>query len=65
MPFWLFLAVNNVFLCVFKHTDQNNISASIIFKAKTKEKNEENFLRLLFQYSKMPFWGVNQFFSQF
>ena len=38
MPFWLFLAVNNVFLCVFKNTDQNNICVSIVLKAKTEEK---------------------------
>ena len=32
------LAVNNVFLCVLKNTDQNNICVSIVLKAKTEEK---------------------------
>ena len=36
-PFWLFLAVNNGFLCVFKHSDQNNICVSIVLKAKTEK----------------------------
>ena len=49
-------AVNNGFLCVFKNTDQNNICASIVFKAKTKEKYEEIFfLRFLFKNSKILF----------
>ena len=52
--FWPFLAVNSGFLCVFKNTDQSNISASIVFKAKTKE---NICLRFLLQNSKMPFLG--------
>ena len=36
--FWPFLAVNNVFLWVFKNTDQNNICVSTFLKAKTEEK---------------------------
>ena len=35
-PFWPFLAVNNVFLCVFKITDQNNLCVSIVLKTKTE-----------------------------
>ena len=38
MPFWPFLAVNNVFLCVFKNTYQNNIYATIVLKAKIEKK---------------------------
>ena len=34
-----FLTANN-FFCVFKNTDQNKNFASIVFKAKTKEKYE-------------------------
>ena len=30
--------VNNVFLCIFKNTDQNNICVSIVLKAKAKKK---------------------------
>ena len=53
-------------MCIFKNTDQNNICASIIFKAKTKVKYEETFfLQFLFQSSKMPFFGVKQFFFRF
>ena len=37
MPFLPFLAVNNVFLCLFKNTDLNNICVSIVLKAKTEE----------------------------
>ena len=66
MPFWPFLAINNGFLLVFKNTDKNNICVSIVFKAKTKEKYEENvFLRLLFQNSKMRFFGGQPFFYSF
>ena len=36
------------FLCVFKNTDQKNICASIVFKAESKLKHEENF-----------FWGFS------
>ena len=37
--------------------------ASIVFKAKTKEKYEENFVYgFYFKTQKCPFWGVNQFF---
>ena len=42
-PFWPFLAVNNIFCVRFKNTDQNNICGFIVFKAKTKEKYENNF----------------------
>ena len=59
--FWQLITV---FLCIFKNTYHNNICASIIFKAKTKENYEERFfLRFLFQNLKMPFLGVNKFFS--
>ena len=58
MPFWLSLAVNNIFLCIFKNTDQNNICASIIFKAKVKEKYEENFVTVFIsKLKKALFWG--------
>ena len=60
--FLLFLVVNNIFL-YFQNTDQNNICVSIAFKAKTKEKYEENFvLRFLFQNSKMPSFGGQPIF---
>ena len=60
-PYWDFLAVNKGFLCVFKNTDQNNIYASIIFKAKTKQKYEENFFKGF--YSKLKnFGGQPDFF---
>ena len=63
-PFWPFLAVNNVFLCIFKNTDQNNICVSIVFKAKTKEKYEEIFFYgFYFKTQKCSFLGVNQFLS--
>ena len=43
---WRFITF---FLCILKNTDQNNICAAIVFKAKTKEKLEEIFfLRFLF-----------------
>ena len=65
-PFWPFLAVNNVFLCVFINTDQNNICASIVFKAKTKEKYEEIFFySFYFKTQKCPFWGSTNFFLNF
>ena len=51
-----------VFSCDFKNTDQNNICASIVFKAKTKERYEHNFLWFLFQNSKMPFFGGQPIF---
>ena len=42
-----------VFLCAFKNTDLKNISASNVFKAKTKEKYEDNFiLRFYFKTQK-------------
>ena len=54
-----------VFLCIFKNTDQNNICAAIVFKAKTKEKYEEIFfLRFLLQNSKMLFLGGQPIFFQ-
>ena len=66
MPFWPFLVVNNVFLCVFKNTDQNNICVSIVFKAKTKEKYEEIFFYgFYFKTQKYSFLWVNQFLNFF
>ena len=66
MPFWPFLVVNKVFLCVFKNTDQNNICTSIVFKAKTKEKYEEIFFYgLYFKTQKSFCLGVNQIFFNF
>ena len=63
-PFLLFLVVNNGFLCVFKNTDQNKICASIVFKAKTKEKYEEKnvFYGYYFKTQKSSFLGLNLFF---
>ena len=43
-PFWLFLAINNAFLWVFKNTDQNNICVSIVLEAKTEKKFREKKL---------------------
>ena len=37
----VFLTVNNFCLCVFKNSDQKNICASFVFKAKSKLKHEE------------------------
>ena len=57
-----FLTGNNFFLCVFKNTDQKNICVSIVFKAESKPKQEEqNFVggfpsktkNALFCWSKM------------
>ena len=54
------------FFGVFKNTDQKNSCASIVFKAKTKEKYEENFfLQFLFQNSKMLFFGEQPICFQF
>ena len=65
-PFWPFLAVNKVFLCVLNNTDQNNICASIVFKAKTKEKYEEIFFYgFNLKTQKCSFFGINQFLSNF
>ena len=48
----------------FNNANKNNICASFVFKAKTKEKYEDKFcLRFLFQNSKIPFLEVNQFFT--
>ena len=64
LPFWEFLVVNtgNVFLDVFKNTDQNNIGASIVFKAKY----EENFFKGFYlKTQKCPFLGgQHRFFSK-
>ena len=59
-----FLAVNNIFLCVFKNTDQNNICASLVFNAKKGEKYDlQFFLHFLFQNLKMTFVGGQPIFS--
>ena len=52
------------FLCVFKNSDQNNICASIVFKAKTKENLKDFFFRFYFKTQMWPFLGVNQFFKK-
>ena len=56
-------------MCFFKNTDLNNICASIVFKAKTKDKIWRNiFRRFLFQNFKMHFFGgqpIFCFFSHF
>ena len=63
------MTVKNAILAVFgsfKNTDQNNICASIVFKAKTKEKYEEIFfLQFLFQNSKMLCFGGQSIFFKF
>ena len=52
-------------MVVFKNTDQDNICASIVLKANTKEKYEEIFLLwFLLQNSKMVFFGGQQIFFQ-
>ena len=43
----------------FQNTDLNNICASVVFQAKTKEKYEEHFFNALFQGS------TNFFFFNF
>ena len=41
-----FLTVNKFFVYIFKNSDQKNICASIVFKAESKPKHEEQiFLR--------------------
>ena len=49
-----------LFLCVFKNTDQKNICASIVFKDESKPKREEIkfFLGLFFKNQKRTFSGV-------
>ena len=44
---WLFWW-SITFLCVFKNTDQKNIYASIVLKAESKPKHEENFFGVFF-----------------
>ena len=44
--FWQLIII---FLCIFKNTDQNNICASIIFKAKTKENMKNIFYGFYFK----------------
>ena len=52
------------FFCVFTNIDQHNICSSIVFKGKTKENMKKKFvLRFYFKTQKLPFLGVNQFFS--
>ena len=41
-----FLAVINFFLYIETNIDQNNMCASSVFKAKTKEKYEEIFFKV-------------------
>ena len=65
-PFWPFLAVNNVFLCVFKNTVQITSVRLLFLKLKQKKNFKKNFfVQFLFQNSKMLFLGVAQFFSNF
>ena len=53
-----FLTVNNFFLCVFKNTDQKNISVYIVFKAESKPKHKEkNFGGSFLQILKSHFFG--------
>ena len=59
-----FLAVNNIFLCILKNTNQHNICESFVIKARTNKKYEENFVYSFFYFKtqKCPFLGVNHFF---
>ena len=50
--FWLLIAV---FLCVFKDSEPNNICASFVFKAKTKEKLQIFFYSFYLKTQKCPF----------
>ena len=53
-------------MVVFKNTDQDNICASIVLKANTKEKYEEIFFYgFYYKTQKWSFLGVNQFFFKF
>ena len=54
-----FLTDNNFYLWVFKNTNQKNICVSIVFKAESKAKHEENsFLGGFLQKPKTYFfWG--------
>ena len=53
-----------ILLCDFNNANKNNICASFVFKAKTKEKYEEKFcLRFLFQ--KYPFWKSTNFLLKY
>ena len=69
MPFWLFVAVNNVFLCAFKNTDQNSICASTVLFLKQKEKKNmktNSFFTVFISNSKNAlFGGSTNFFSNF
>ena len=49
-----------LFLCVFKNTDQKNICASIVFKAESKPKHEEKFFwgGVFFKNQKRTFLGA-------
>ena len=53
-------------LCVLKNTNQNNICASNVFKAKTKEKKGRTFFLRIF-ISKLKnalFWGSTNMFQK-
>ena len=56
-PKWRFWR-SIVFLCIFKNTYQKNICASIVFKAESKPKHEENIFWVFFKNQKCTFWGV-------
>ena len=59
------LKTHKGFLCVLKNIDQNNICASIVFKAKTKKIWNFFFYSFYFKTQKSPFLGVNHFFPIF
>ena len=62
-PFWPFLAVNNVFLCIFKNTVPNNTCVSIVFKLKQKKNMKKYFFYgFYFKTQKCSFWGVQSIF---
>ena len=54
-----FLAVNNIFVCVFKNTELNNNCVFIVFKAESELKHEEKILLGCFssETKNMLFWG--------
>ena len=57
------LAVNNVFLCVFKNTDLNNICASVVFKDKRKIWRNIFCLFFISKLKNALFGGSINFFS--
>ena len=55
-----FLMVKSFFKCIFKNTDQEDICVSIVFKAESKQKQEEQFFwgGFFIKNQKQAFLGV-------